>query len=75
MTTANGLCIGPPGARNVHRDCPGCSCDCHRNALQVRGNDVSAWDNGSHNKAAPGGASTPLIQGPRRLVKESTDGR
>jgi len=39
-------------------------------ALQIRGFAVRAWDNGSHNKAAPGGASTPLIQGPRRSTKE-----
>ena len=32
------------------------------------------WDNESHNKAAPGSAPTLLIQGPRRLTKESTDG-
>lgn len=44
------------------------------NPHEIRGNAPSEWDNGGHNKAAPGGASTPLIQGPRRLAKESTDG-
>jgi hypothetical protein len=39
-------------------------------ALQTRGKSVRVWDNGSHNKAAPGGASTPLIQGPRRTGLE-----
>lgn len=89
MTTIHGACCGPPDATNVHRDCPGswagwggevlvCECPCHEGiALNQRGNGVSdgsTWDNVSHNKAAPGGASTPLLQGPRRLVKESTDG-
>lgn len=41
-----------------------------QNALQIRALGVRTWDNGSHNKAAPGGASTPLIQGPRRSNKE-----
>lgn len=34
MTTANGLCIGPEHALNVHRDCPGCSCACHQTDSQ-----------------------------------------
>jgi len=90
MTVLHGACCGPQHATNVHRDCPRvfagwggevlvCGClICHGKdaqiALEIRGNDVSEWENGSHNKAAPGGVSAPLIQGPRRLVKESTDG-
>ena len=40
----------------------------------VPADGAGMWDTWGTTKAAPGGASTPLLQGPRRLVKESTNG-
>lgn len=61
MTTLHGACVAPPGRDGgaVKR----------RNACAARDLWGQTWDNGDHNKAAPGGASTPLIQGPRRLAR------
>jgi len=71
MTVLHGACCGPQHATNVHRDCPQifagwggevlrCECRiCHGKdaqiALEVRGNDVSEWEN----VASPQGALTP----------------
>lgn len=68
MTTLFGWCFGPEGSTGDHDSCPyeigaggsilRCGCPCHESAqiaLEIRGNDVSAWEN----VASPQGALTP----------------
>ena len=88
MTLFSWCALGPPNSipRHAKPDgtgCPGviggadglsCSCACHSDiALQVRENDVSAWDNGSHNKAAPA-VRQHRDSGASPTGLESTDG-
>ena len=77
----------PQHAKPDGSGCPGviggadglvCSCSCHleleaETALQVRGKSGAAWDNGSHNKAAPA-VRQHRDSGASPTMKESTDG-
>lgn len=63
-----------PATRRNDGRCLSRGCGCVGGiALQIGGNDVFAWDNGSHNKAAPA-VRQHRDSGASPTIKESTDG-